>query len=150
MNSVDFGLELSDYNDALCARQERGEDLPFLSASNMLSTAFLEDPSPRWIKNIDGRMLAANPAFQRVYGVPIEDCISGDEYKFWDTDTLSQFTESDEIVKSTKKVYRVVEKVNKDSVLVTKYPIFNSDGDVVAVAGITFNHWGQEFNGRTN
>jgi len=141
-------FSLSDYNDALLERNSRGEELPFLSASNMLSAVFLEDPQPRWIKSIDGRMLAANPAFQRVYGIKIKDYMKSDDSSIWGEEIAKEFDQTDHVVVKNAATIRLIVSVDGTDLLVTKYPIFNADREVVAIAGVTLNHWGGEFNGR--
>lgn len=83
-------------------------------------------PMPRWIKNVDFKMIWVNKAYEAKYllprGLTATEYISNyDEYAF-DQTTVNQFRANDRLVLSLNRPLTFTEMINGEAVEVVKYP----------------------------
>lgn len=99
-------------------------------------------PFPTWVKRNDGVMLYANPAYERVYGVPARDYVGAVDADFWTAETAAAFGDNDAVVlaKGRRAWFQEPVKPPGGAVRVEticKWParLEAAQGEIVAIAG---------------
>lgn len=110
----------------------------------LLSTSNIDVPFPAWIKNSDGVMLKANLAYQTVFlnhiNKGLHDYIGKTDYDIWPNDVADQYTQNDQMVMKTGRVYTGTENVimdgRREQWFIIKYRWKAANGVVLGVAGM--------------
>jgi PAS domain S-box-containing protein len=100
-------------------------------------------PGYAWIKNIDGSYAFLNSLLQETLSNHQEDWRGRTDIELFPPETAAQFLINDRIVLTTRRELQVVEtwmwKGEVRHALVTKFPSFDEQGELVLVAGISID-----------
>jgi len=108
-----------------------------LQMSEQLFAAFMDNFSGfAWMKDTRGRYVYANRSLQELYS---RDCLGHTDEAYWPDEIAAQYRRNDEAVIASRQPLQTVEPYllngEKRQLLVTKFPICDSDGAVVMVGG---------------
>ena len=96
-------------------------------------------PGYAWIKNIDGSYVFLNSRLQETLSNHQEDWRGRTDIELFPPETAAQFLRNDRIVLTSRRELQVVEtwtwKGEVRHALVTKFPIFDEQGELVLIAG---------------
>lgn len=110
----------------------------------LLESATQDLPIPMWLKDMDGTMLALNPAYEQIFLIPhnktMKDYIGKQDVDVWPEEISKAFKEHDEWVKANRSQLRVYENVpladgTVREYFILKYPRY-SGKTMIGVAGI--------------
>ncbi len=104
-----------------------------------LFSAFMDNlPGFAWMKDIEGRYVYVNQRLKRLIPYP-NRWLGKTDADLWPKEIANTFRENDKKVITSKQVLETIEPYRlageERYVLVTKFPIFNSHGEVVMVGG---------------
>ena len=122
------------------------ENARLLSQFVILSSSHDSSPLPQWIKDEDGKVIAVNKSYEKLYltprGYAREDYLHHTDRAVWPDDVAAAFAVNDKIVWSEQRTIDVEEPIEFPSgerrlVRVIKYPRF-ADGipQPIGIAGI--------------
>lgn len=120
-----------------------GSPLPSIDSNDSLFTHFTQNlPGLAWVKDLQGRYLYVNEATRRLFGTEALIVGKTDEELF-PPHTSAQFRANDRIVLDSKRAIQTTEELQQaDGLhrsLVSKFPIFGKDGEVVMVGGMAID-----------
>jgi PAS domain S-box-containing protein len=96
-------------------------------------------PGVAFMKDVEGRYLWVNAAFERVFHRALQDYVGKTDDDLWPAATAAQLRENDQTVLRTRQTLHITQVVPQDDGphywLTTKFPIFNEDGTPRMVAG---------------
>jgi len=112
-------------------------------SSKLLLEAFVENsPSVIFIKDLDGRLIHINHAFEDLFGIGREDLLGKTDYDLYPTSkiTAERMMANDRMVLEAGKPLAIEEvpKVNGEdrSYITVKFPIRDEQGEITSIAGI--------------
>ena len=112
-------------------------------SSKLLLEAFVENsPSIIFIKDLDGRLIHINHAFEDLFGIGREDLLGKTDYDLYPTSkiTAERMMANDRMVLEAGKPLAIEEvpKVNGEdrSYITVKFPIRDEQGEITSIAGI--------------
>lgn len=106
-----------------------------LAESDYVSEYFFHLPWPAWVKSLDGKVIAMNPAYSTRYGAEKDDI-----EVFWPEEARRAFGENDREVARTGRASTYVERISNpktgqlENLTVVKFPVY-SGPDLVGVGG---------------
>jgi PAS domain S-box-containing protein len=100
-------------------------------------------PGLAWMKDLDGRYLYVNGPAARAFNYPVERIVGRTDFELFPEETARQFRANDDRGLEQGGVL-VVERLTQDDEvehhsLVSKFPIADEEGDVMAVGGIAID-----------
>lgn len=104
-------------------------------------------PFPIWLKDVEGKYLLVNKSYEDFYGVK-KECVLGvkplellEQNNIFTSDETKQMTIEDEKIINEKIIINSATCVsicgNKYFLELTKAPVFDNDGNVIGIAGIS-------------
>lgn len=109
-------------------------------AAQHLSEWFFDYPWPAWLKGIDGRMMAINPAYTKHYGASMNDYVGNHDHDIWADDEAERFGRHDHEVAETGKAQLFSERIlnpttnETEDLFVCKFPVYGA-GNLIAIGG---------------
>lgn len=131
--------------DHLEAQVRKANGVPFAFIDNM--------PVPAWCKGIDGKMLWINFEYSQQWGIRPRDYEGRYDYDIWPAEIANAFRDHDVRVQTDRVTMATTEEIPEtpnqpNSPMrtwnVRKFPVFNTNNDVIAIGGIAWLH-GEEF-----
>ena len=113
-----------------------------LSAARQRQKALFDNiPDVAWIKDADGRYVEVNPKFRERYGPDLPDPRGKSPEEIFPAEIAADMAASDRVVlESGQQIHVERQRVIRGEarwIDVTKFPIADSSGRIVAIAGIT-------------
>lgn len=98
-------------------------------------------PDIAWLKDREGRFIAANEPFAKACGVPPDQLVGKTDFDIWPKDLAGRYRDDDEDVMRTRKRRRFEEPIAaKDGTMswieTIKTPVFNERDEVIGTTGI--------------
>ena len=121
-------------------RKQAQESL--MQTANKLSTLLNTIPDLIWMKNIDGKYLFCNHAFENFFGASEEEICGKSDYNFVDKKLADFFRQKDLEAIASKKVNTNEEEVTfkstgeKVMLETRKAPVYDEEGNLLGVLGI--------------
>lgn len=119
-----------------------------VAKSNTVPFSFIENLSlPVWCKDSTGVMLWINDAYQTTYGIRAAEYEGKTDYEVWPLEVANEYRKHDQEIVRTRLPTTTIEHIpddphNKNSPrraqVVTKFPIFNLEGEVIAIGGVAY------------
>lgn len=109
---------------------------------NYFADFVLDSPLPMWLKSMDGSVIFVNPAYTHVFGVALEDYIGKKDSDVWQGEEKA-YRSNDEEVMCTGRGRFFVEEAGKvrtnvpNHILVYKWPLYDDNGNLLGVAGMS-------------
>lgn len=106
----------------------------------LLSIKALSDcrPTPCWIKGTNGRMLYINPAYEKEFGIQVDEYMGEKDSEKWEHPIAVHFRDNDSVVIKEKRAMKFIEDVPINGVIIQyrilKWPVY-LNGHLVGVAG---------------
>ena len=107
-----------------------------------LSTLFRAIPDLVWAEDAEGRYIACNQAFERLYGRPESEILGRSVFDLTDERTASQRSEGDRLVlegrrqRTDLETMRFADDGREGRFEVIRAPVFNDDGAPIGLLGI--------------
>jgi PAS domain S-box-containing protein len=112
----------------------------------ILSSSHDSSPLPQWVKDEDGRILAVNRAYERIFLLPrgykIQDYLHQKDSHVWPKAIAEEFKKNDDLVWRTRRVHDLLEKIEMPGgevrkMRIIKFPRY-ADGieNPIGIAGI--------------
>ena len=116
-----------------------------LSASMLLNLGFMQSlidnvESVVFVKGIDGKYLLVNKRFELIFDLEADFILGKEDYEIFSEDFAEAFQKIDKEVARTGQVIRCDEvapqKDGLHSYISVKFPLYGSDGKIVAIGGV--------------
>lgn len=127
MSIASFYSEVSDHT-ALERRLAESEA--------RIQTLLDNSPAPIYFKDRDFRFVMVNRRFTEVYGASAEDAIGKTSLDVHGNEKGAMFIEHDREVMEKRTLIRREEIIGGATFLTAKFPVINSDGELIGVGGI--------------
>jgi PAS domain S-box-containing protein len=97
-----------------------------------------------WMKDLDGRYVYANAVAATIFRTPLAQLRGKTDDEVFPSETAAQFKENDRIALTSGKSFQTIETLAQaDGIVhysvVTKFPIFDADGNPAMVGGIAID-----------
>lgn len=97
-------------------------------------------PYPAWIKDYNTRMIYVNPAYEKAYGVTVEEYNGKLDFEVWHNTYAEEYQAHDKSVMENREYVEVNETYQDTqgethALNVVKWPLIR-DGEVIGVAGM--------------
>jgi hypothetical protein len=124
------------------AMAEQTRTAKALAQNRALLQGFLDNsPTIMFAKDLEGRTILTNRKFGALAHLAMDEIIGKTDYDFYTTEKANQIRATDEHVLKTKKPMEIeTVSAQQDGVhtyLTIKFPLFNHEGEVFAIGGIT-------------
>ncbi|MDH3583654.1 MAG: PAS domain-containing protein, partial [Phycisphaerae bacterium] len=94
-----------------------------------------------YLKDLEGRYLLINHQFEQLFGIQPDVARGKGDYDLFPKDAADAFRHNDKTVALTRKMLEIEEEVPQDGEVhtywSTKFPLFDDDGEVFAVGGVS-------------
>ncbi len=107
-----------------------------LEAENRFRAVVDNSPAPLFFKDLEGRFLVANKAYESVYGVKLEDIQGRTSRVLFDEEAFEFIRNHDQEIMSTRKAVSKVEDFIGRQFLVTKFPVVDAEDNLIGLGGI--------------
>ncbi|MCA8966889.1 MAG: PAS domain S-box protein, partial [Planctomycetes bacterium] len=119
-------------------------EVSMLESERLVSVILDNLPMPTFLKDRDSRFLVVNAAYERFYGVSAERLLGHTAAGQHDASAAAQFEREDaQVVAARRAMNWDTQEVAADGSLrhvsVTKFPVFDEQGEVIAVGGLTID-----------
>lgn len=116
-----------------------------LNISQQFQKALLDNiPDLAWLKDVNSKYILVNKALSKSFGLNVDDFTGKTDYDLSPPELAEKYVKDDQEVIKTGKIIKVEERwVNKDKeehiIETIKTPIYNDEGEIVAISGIARN-----------
>lgn len=114
---------------------------------SQINTIIENLPFPIWLKDLDGKFLIINKGYEFFFGVKKDDAIGHRVDELYNNNKVFSHEEVEELQREDERIIkdRVVISSTKQSIIddvehfleLTKYPVLDSNGDIIGIAGIS-------------
>ena len=107
-----------------------------LEAETRFRAVVDNSPAPLFFKDVEGRFLIANNAYEQVYGVKMEDIEGQTSRALFDEEAYEFIRRHDQEILDTRQAVSKVEDFIGREFLVTKFPVVDAECKLIGLGGI--------------
>ncbi|MBN2487235.1 MAG: response regulator [Bacteroidales bacterium] len=96
-------------------------------------------PHLAWLKSCEGKYLSVNESFASRFNKTVDELLGKTDYDIFDELSAKRYLEEDNIVFQSKRQLYIEERENDKTWEKFKAPIFNEQGEVIGITGISLD-----------